>query len=66
MEQELFIINCKNYDEIAGNKILKLVKTAEQISRKYKIIIAISPPQHLLSQTTNKEIKSVNPKGKQS
>ncbi len=53
MEQELFIINCKNYDEIAGNKILKLLKTVEQISRKYKIIIAISPPQHLLSQTTN-------------
>ena len=52
MEQELFIINCKNYDEISGNKILKLVKTVEQISRKYKIKIAISPPQHLLSQTT--------------
>ncbi len=52
MEQELFIINCKNYDEVAGNKIIKLVKAAEQISRKYKIKIAISPPQHLLSETT--------------
>lgn len=52
MEQELFIINCKNYDEVSGNKIIKLVKTAELISKKYKIKIAIAPPQQQLSQVT--------------
>ena len=32
----MFIINCKNYNEIAGEKIIKIAKTAEKISRKYK------------------------------
>jgi triosephosphate isomerase (TIM) len=48
----LFVINCKNYDEIAGNKIIKLAQTVEKISKKYKIKIAISPPQHQLTQIT--------------
>jgi len=52
----LFIINCKNYDEISGNAIIKLVKTAELVSKKYKIKIAIAPPQHLLSQVTKYSI----------
>lgn len=44
----MFVINCKNYEEISGDKIIKFVKTAEKISKKYKIKIAISPPQHLI------------------
>ena len=44
----MFIINCKNYEEIAGDKIIKLVKTVEKISKKYKIKIAVAPPQHLI------------------
>lgn len=44
----MFIINCKNYEEISGDKITKFVKTAEKISKKYKIKIAIAPPQHLI------------------
>jgi len=44
----MFVINCKNYEEIAGDKIIKFVKTAEKISKKYKIKIAIAPPQHLI------------------
>jgi len=56
IEQELFIINCKNYDEISGNAIIKLVKTAELVSKKYKIKITIAPPQHLLSQVTKYSI----------
>ena len=39
----MFVINCKNYEEIAGDKIIKFVKTAEKISKKYKVKIAISP-----------------------
>ncbi len=48
----MFIINCKNYEEIAGEKIIKLSKTAEKISKKYKIKIAIAPPHHLIPLIT--------------
>jgi len=46
----LFIINFKNYEEISGSKATKLAKIAEKISKKYKIKIAVAPPQHLLSE----------------
>ncbi|HXV65970.1 MAG TPA: triose-phosphate isomerase [Nitrosopumilaceae archaeon] len=49
----MFIINCKNYDEVSGEKITKLVKTAKKISQKYGIKIAVAPPQHLLSKVTS-------------
>ncbi len=45
----MFIINCKNYNEISGEKINKLSQIAEKISKKYKIQIAIAPPHHLLA-----------------
>ena len=45
----MFIINCKNYNEISGEKINKLATIAEKISKKYKIQIAIAPPHHLLT-----------------
>ncbi|MCV0372713.1 MAG: triose-phosphate isomerase [Nitrosarchaeum sp.] len=44
----MFIINCKNYEEISGDKIIKFVKTAEMVSKKHKVKIAVAPPQHLL------------------
>ncbi|QUC65240.1 triose-phosphate isomerase [Nitrosopumilus sp. K4] len=49
----MFIINCKNYEEIAGEKIIKFVKTAEKVSKKYKVKIAIAPPQHLIGAVSN-------------
>ena len=52
----MFIINCKNYNEISGEKINKLAAIAEKISKKYKIQIALAPPHHQLS--VNKEIKA--------
>ena len=52
----MFIINCKNYEEIAGEKIIKFVKTAEKVSKKYKIKIAIAPPQHLVGAITKSSI----------
>ncbi len=52
----MFVINCKNYEEIAGDNIIKFVKTAEKISKKYKIKIAISPPQHLIGVVSNSTI----------
>ena len=52
----MFIINCKNYEEIAGDKIIKFVKTAESISKKYNVKIAISPPQHLIGLVSKRSI----------
>lgn len=52
----MFIINCKNYEEIAGDRIIKFVKTAEKISKKYKIKIAVAPPQHLIGLVANSSI----------
>jgi len=46
----MFIINCKNYEEIAGEKLTKLVKVASKIAKKYKIKIVIAPPIHQISQ----------------
>ena len=46
----MFIINFKNYDEISGSSAIKLARVASKIAKKYKIKIAVSPPQHLLSE----------------
>lgn len=46
----MFIINFKNYDEISGSNAIKLAKVASKIAKKYKIKIAVCPPQHLLSE----------------
>ena len=48
----MFIINCKNYDEISGEKIITLAKISQRISKKYKIPIAIAPPPHLIPLIT--------------
>ena len=52
----MFVINCKNYEEIAGNEIIKFVKIAEKVSKKYKVKIAIAPPQHLIGLVANSSI----------
>lgn len=52
----MFIINCKNYEEISGSKITKFVKIAEKVSKKYKVKIAIAPPQHLLGLVADSKI----------
>ena len=46
----MFIINFKNYEEIAGAKALKLAKIAEKVSKKYRIKIAVAPPQQSLTE----------------
>ena len=52
----MFVINCKNYEEISGDRIIKFVKIAEKVSKKYKIKIAIAPPQHLIALVANSSI----------
>jgi triosephosphate isomerase len=52
----MFVINCKNYEEIAGTEIIKFVKIAERISKKFKVKIAIAPPQHLIGLVSNSSI----------
>ena len=53
---KMFIINCKNYDEIAGEKIIKISKIAEKLSKKYKVPIAIAPP-HLHRDVNYEKLK---------
>ena len=56
VKERMFIINCKNYEEVSGDKIIKFVKTAEKVSKKYKIKIAIAPPQHLIGMVSKSSI----------
>jgi len=42
--------------EISGSNATKITKVAEKISKKYKIKIAIAPPQQLLSQMASSSI----------
>ena len=44
----MLLINCKNYDVINNKTITKLAKITKLVSKKYKIKIAIAPPNHLL------------------
>ncbi len=52
----MFVINCKNYEEISGDKIIKFIKIAEKVAKKYKVKIAIAPPQHLIALVANSSI----------
>ena len=56
----MFIINCKNYEEIAGDKIIKFVKIVEKISKKYNIKIAVAPPQHLVGLVSKSSIPIIS------
>ena len=44
----MFVINCKNYEEVNARNISKLIKIARKVSKKYRIKIAVAPPQHLV------------------
>ncbi|RNJ75449.1 MAG: triose-phosphate isomerase [Nitrosopumilus sp. B06] len=44
----MFVINCKNYQEVTGEEITKFLRIAHKIAKKYKVKIAVAPPQHLL------------------
>ena len=33
----MFVINCKNYEEISGDKIIKFIKIAEQFLKNIKL-----------------------------
>ncbi len=52
----MFVINCKNYEEISGDNIIKFVKIAEKVSKKFKVKIAIAPPQHLIGLVSKSSI----------
>jgi triosephosphate isomerase len=56
----MFIINCKNYEEIAGDKIVKFVKIVEKISKKYNLKIAVAPPQHLIGLVSKSSIPIIS------
>ena len=51
-ENHLFIINFKNYEEVAGSNSVKLARAARAVAKKYKTKIVVCPPQHLISEVT--------------
>ncbi len=46
----MFIINFKNYEEIAGSRSLTLAEIASRFSKKHNVRIVVCPPQHLVSE----------------
>lgn len=48
----MFIINFKNYDEIADSGSLDLARVASAVSEKYNVKIAVCPPLYLISEVT--------------
>jgi len=59
-QSKMFVINCKNYEEIAGDNILKFVKTVEKVSKKYGVKIAVAPPQHLIGVVSKSKIPIIS------
>lgn len=51
-ENRMFIINFKNYEEVANSNSLKLAKVAQAVAKKHKTKIVVCPPQHLISEVT--------------
>ena len=49
-ETGLFIINFKNYEEIAASKSLELAENASKVAKKHGVKIVVCPPQHLVSE----------------
>lgn len=45
----LLVVNCKNYTEMAGDRLDQLVRDAQAASRRYGIEIAVAPPHHRLA-----------------
>lgn len=44
----MLVINCKNYMQVAGGGIGRLVDAAASAARRHGTSIAVAPPQHLL------------------
>jgi triosephosphate isomerase len=43
------IINFKNYEEVSGDRAVKLAQTAHQVAEKLKVEIVVAPPQPALA-----------------
>lgn len=43
------IINFKNYDEVSGEKAVKLARAAQAVAKKLKVEIVLAPPQPALA-----------------
>lgn len=59
-QSKMFVINCKNYEEIAGDNIVKFVKTVEKVSKKYGVKIVVAPPQHLVGLVSKSKIPIIS------
>jgi triosephosphate isomerase len=53
MPQKLFIVNFKNYLEIAGQNSINLAQAAEEVALQSRVKIAVAPPTGSLAQVAN-------------
>ncbi|MFQ5940785.1 MAG: triose-phosphate isomerase [Nitrososphaerales archaeon] len=53
MTKRLFIINFKNYPEVAGRNSVKLARAAEYIAHRSRVKIAVAPPASSLSNVAS-------------
>lgn len=52
----MFVINFKNYEEIADVQSVRLAQAASTVAKKYKVKIVVCPPQNLLSEVAKVSI----------
>ncbi len=46
----VLIINLKKYEEVLGDKPIKIAKIARRLSKKYKVTILVAPPHPFLNE----------------
>lgn len=50
----MLIINCKNYTEASGRKLLSVLRAAASAQRKYGVSVAVAPPMPLVASCTRR------------
>lgn len=55
----MLVINCKNYTEVAGERITEFVRVAEKVSKRHGVEIAVAPPQHLIGVVAGSSSSSI-------
>ena len=46
------IVNFKNYEEVSGDRAVKLAKAAQAVAKKLKVEIVVAPPQPAAANAT--------------
>lgn len=50
----MLIINCKNYAEASGRRLISVLRAAASAQRKYGVAVAVAPPAPLVANCTRR------------